>query len=229
MKRNLVRCTILFATLFISVLSCFGGIIETVSLTTTPLIGHPAGPFSLAFQFTDGSGVGDANNTVTLSTFSFGGGGASGVPTLFGGATGDVSSAVTLTDSAFLNFFIQPFTPGNLLTFTLSSTTNADAGGTPDEFAFSILDNSGMEIPTLGGPQFDVFVVVDLSSSMPAMQTFASDPTRSLAGGGGPITIAAPQVISDVPEPSSFVLFASALGVCYSIRKSCELWRLLCR
>jgi hypothetical protein len=40
------------------------------------------------FAFTDGSGVADGNNTVTMSNVDFGGGRASGSPTLFGGANG---------------------------------------------------------------------------------------------------------------------------------------------
>jgi len=63
--------------------------------------------FSLDFQLTDGSGTGDANNTVILSDFGFGGGTAVGNPNLTGGATGDLASTVTLTDTAFLNDFFQ--------------------------------------------------------------------------------------------------------------------------
>ena len=83
-----------------------------VSLNTAPLIGHVAGPFSLVFQLTDGSGRGDGNNSITLFSFQLGGGGASGAPAYFGGAIGNIVSGVTLIDNSFLNYFIQPFTPG---------------------------------------------------------------------------------------------------------------------
>jgi hypothetical protein len=55
-----------------------------VTVATSPLIGHPAGPFSLDFQLTDGSGLGDANNTATISNLSYGGGAATGSATLSG-------------------------------------------------------------------------------------------------------------------------------------------------
>src|SRR2546427_13289286 len=83
-----------------------------ISMNTSPLIGHAAAPFSLAFQFTDGSGAGDANNSIVLSNFLFGiGGSAVGSPTLFGDATGSLASGITLTDSSFFNAFTQQFTP----------------------------------------------------------------------------------------------------------------------
>src|SRR4030088_2636836 len=93
-----------------SVPICQAGLIYNVSMNTSPLIGEAAGPFSLGFQFNDGSGAGDANNTAILTNFLFGvGGSASGLPTVFGGATGDLSSGITLIDSSFLNAFAQSF------------------------------------------------------------------------------------------------------------------------
>src|SRR6267378_956093 len=74
-----------------------------VSVTTSPLIGHPAGPFSLDFQLTDGTGLGDGNNTALVSNLSYGGGAATGAPTLSGGAAGDLAAGATLTDTAFFN------------------------------------------------------------------------------------------------------------------------------
>src|ERR1700730_1342942 len=92
---------------------CRANVTNHVSVNTSSLIGHPAGPFVLAFQLTDGSGAGDANNSVTLTNFQFGSGSASGTPTLIGSASGNALSSIALTDGAFLNAYIQPFTPGN--------------------------------------------------------------------------------------------------------------------
>src|SRR6202030_717527 len=75
-----------------------------VTVNTTPLIDHPAGPFSMALAMTDGNGIGDGNNTVTLSDVDFGGGAATGDPVTFGGVTGSLASGIVLTDSAFLHF-----------------------------------------------------------------------------------------------------------------------------
>jgi hypothetical protein len=47
-----------------------------VTLDTAPLVGHPAGPFYVEVAFTDGGGVDDANNTITLSNIQFAGGSA---------------------------------------------------------------------------------------------------------------------------------------------------------
>lgn len=185
-------------------------VLYDVSMNTTPLIGHVAGPFALEFQLNDGSGTGDANNTASLSSFTFGGGTATGNPTLVGGAAGSLSSAVTLTDSSFFNQFIQKFTPGDRLEFQLSLSNNAEGRATPDEFSFAILDHTGTEIPTLAGSLFDVFVSIDITPSH-LITSFAGDVSREPAGGGAPINISAPQV-TPVPESSAWALLASGLG-----------------
>jgi hypothetical protein len=181
-----------------------------VSLNTSPLIGHVAGPFALEFQFNDGSGTNDANNTAMLDRFSFSGGTVNGLPSVSGGASGDTTAAVTLTDSSFFNQFVQSFTPGIALTFRLALTTSVDAGGVPDQFTFAILDSMGSEIPTLS--PFDVFVELDIDSSNPALQVFASDTGRTPAAGGGPIDLAAPMV-TVAPEAHTWPLLAAGLGV----------------
>jgi hypothetical protein len=116
-------------------------------MNTAPLAGHTAGPFSLEFQLNDGSGTNDGNNTASLSNFLFNGGAAVGSPTLNGGASGNLTSGVTLTDNSFFNQFIQGFTAGSTLSFRLSLSTNVGSGGTPDQFSFAILDKTGTEIP----------------------------------------------------------------------------------
>ena len=194
-----------------------------VSLDAAPLIGDPAGPFSLAFQITDGSFLGDGNNTVTVSNLNLGSGSLGGVALAVGGVTGDLGSSMALTDSSFLSFAIQQFTPGDVLRFTLDATTNLDAGGGVDQFTFSILDSSGQQIPTGGGllsPFFDVFTAINFdSSSSPSIQTFASDPTRTPAGGGPAIVIGAPEVTSAVPEPRSGSLLIAAIA-CIVVTKA---------
>jgi hypothetical protein len=189
-----------------------------VSLDTSPLVGNPAGPFALAFTLIGGSGVGDANNTVTISNFSFGGGGPSGTPDVVGGASGDLSLTVTLTDSAFFNDFVQEFTPGSLLAFILTTTTNVDPGGIPDTFAFSILDGTGLPIPTLDPTGADSFLSVTFDDpGSPAFETFPADPNSGL-GLGQPS-------VQAIPEPSS--LFSGAIGLTmtlgwYGMRRRCR-------
>lgn len=179
-----------------------------ISVDTTPLIGHPAGPFSLEFQLNDGNGTGDGNNTATLSNFLFSGGAAAGSSTLNGGATGNLTSGITLTDNGFFNQFIQNFSPGATLSFQLGLTTKLDSGGVPDEFSFAILDSSGFEIPTLSPA--NALLIIDLGSNTPTVSTFRTDTSQRPSGGGPPIDIAAP-LVSNVPEPNSLALLVTSL------------------
>jgi hypothetical protein len=199
-----------------------GDIIDTVTINTSPLIGHSAGPFALELQFNDGNGTGDANNTAVLSTLMFGGGSVSGTPSVFGGVTGDLGSSITMTDSSFFNQFIQGFSPGISLSFQLALTTNLDSGGAPDEFSLSILDSSGVEIPTLGPA--NAFLIIDINSATPSTSAFASDTGQSPNAAGPPIDIGAPQIgsVSSVPEPNTFVLLSAAVClIALSGRRGC--------
>ena len=104
-----------------------------ITINTSSLEG--SGAFGLAFQLADGSGTGDANNTVILSNFKFGGGSAGAVDLTAGGAGGNMTSTITLTDSdPFFNAFAQNFTPGTSLMFQASMTNNADVGPFDDMF-----------------------------------------------------------------------------------------------
>lgn len=196
--------------------------IYDVSIDTSTLIGNAAGPFSLEFQFTDGSGLGDGNNTVTLAGFNFGaGGGPVGVIALgLGSVSGNLNSGATLTDSSFFNQLIQGFTPGSALSFQVDLTTNLDVGGVPDEFSFSILDNTGTEIPTLDSAGFDRILFADISSATPALLGFASDTSRNAAASGQPIGLSAPVITSPVPEPSARWLIACGLGMLTLLARS---------
>src|SRR5688572_26247632 len=123
----------------------FNVTLDTGALTVSP--GADSGPFSLLFQFTDGSGevIANGNNTVTLTDLDLGGGSLTPGTTDFeGGVTGDLMAGLTLTDSSFFNFFLQSFTPGAFLSFAVSMTTNlnADPLSAPDLFPFSLLDPS---------------------------------------------------------------------------------------
>src|SRR5262249_39931481 len=141
-----------------SVSACGAG--YTVTIDTSALKNHRAGPSSLQFQLTDGSGGGDGNSRVTLSRFAFGGGGSARTPVPLGSATGALDGTVTLTDSEFINQFTQQFTAGDTLTFTLQLDMNADAGGVPDVFTIWILDSSGTPVATKGFDEMGVDVVL---------------------------------------------------------------------
>jgi hypothetical protein len=190
-----------------------GTVSYSVDLNTVPLIGDSAAPFSVAFQLADGSGLGDGNNTMTLSDFNFGGGTGVGMPIVLGGVTGSLGSSISITDSLFLNYYIQQFDPGSFLSLDVTTTTNVDIGSPPDQFLFSILDNTGQQLPTqTGQPFFDPFVAITIDSSNPTLQSFSSDSTQSPAGGGPPLDISSPQITS-VPEPSALLPCAILLSL----------------
>lgn len=188
--------------------------IYDVTFRTSALQAHAAAPFSLNVQLNDGEGVGNANNTATLSDFDFGGGSPSGSALLVGGASGDFTGSVSISDTAFLNSFTQQFVAGIVLRFRLNLTTNLNSGPVPDQFSVAILDNTGFEIPTQGlaATGSDVFLLVDIGSDTSAVQTFASDAGRHPFGGGGPIDMPEAVLAAPVPEPGSLPLVFAALA-----------------
>src|SRR5206468_1506217 len=103
--------------------------------------------------------------------------------------TGNLGSAVLFSDSTFLSFISESFTPGSRLRFTLTITTSEDDGEFPDRFTFAILDRSGTPIPTLA-PAGDSLFGFDLPSSA-NVDAFATDQSRGPVA-GGPIAIDAP-------------------------------------
>lgn len=174
--------------------------ITNVSINTSSLAGQSGS--ELVFEFTDGSGLGDANNTATLSGFDLGGGTAGAVDTVnsFGGYSGDLSSGVTLTDNSFLAVFGQFLDPGSSLSFNLDLTTNVDAGGTPDQFSMYLYDPSGNPLTTTSDPTgFDSLLTINLDSSNPATDNYDS----------ALVTTSAP--VTKTPEPSTILLLGLGL------------------
>jgi hypothetical protein len=180
-----------------------------ISLNTAPLAGN--GPFALDFQFLDGSGlpIDLNNNTVKLTAFAFGvGGSALGGGTANNGASGSLTTGITLNDSAFFNEYFENFTPGSVLSFQLDTTNAADPGGTPDLFTFAILDSSGDELPTTG-PSSEFLDVSLGGGATPDVATFGSAP-----GSGFVLHAPVVQPESPVPEPPTIVpLLVAALGL----------------
>ncbi len=170
-----------------------------VTLNTAPLVGHPAGPFSILFALTDGSGLADTNNTVSVTNVDFGGGNGLGGATLFGGANGTLESGLTMADASPLNLFSEGFSPGQILRFTVTLTTNDDGGGTPDRITLYVLDASGTPIPALS-PAGDYLLGIDLGSMPSAPAAFGTDPSRSPSN-GNPIALGAPMLSTDTTPP----------------------------
>ena len=197
---------------------CRAGLNFEVSLDTSLLIGHPAGPFEIDFQLNPGAGTG--TNSVTISNFTFGTGSPLGSPTYTGSASGSLSSSVMLSEGSFLNEFTQSFTAGKTLTFDVNMTTNV-VRPTPDQFSFAILDCMGNELPTTS--PLDAIVVVNIDSSSPTILTYGGDPSRAPSCGGPPIPFLAPSI---VPEPPSLALMAlGSLSLLILPRQRTRVWR----
>ena len=201
---NTFRTTIAAAALLLSGLPAHADLTFHVDLDTSVLMGNANAPYALDFQLNDGQGIGDANNLVTLSNFSFGGGAATATATFDGGGSGTVATGLSISDSSFFNAATQSFTAGSTLGFDVTLSTHVDPGGTPDEFSLAILDGNGNEISTTGWG--DPLIVVDIDSSQPTIQTFAG----TGAYGAMPAPATGP-VISPVPEPATAGLFVAGL------------------
>ncbi|MHB8747257.1 MAG: NF038129 family PEP-CTERM protein [Gammaproteobacteria bacterium] len=187
-----------------------GNALYDVTLNTSALIGHPAAPFYLEFQLNDGVGTGDTNNTAVLSNFTFDSGNAVGTPTLTGGASGDLTTTVTLNDSTFFNEAYQEFNPGNTLSFRVDLTTSVDPGPQPDQFSFAIFDCTLSEIPTLSPA--NALLAADINGPTPVMHAYAGDASSAPKCGGNPIYVPA-AVVTSVPLPAAGLLFSAGLMV----------------
>lgn len=199
---DLLMATVGFG-LFVCAASDSHALMFHAEINTAALINDSTGPFSIEFQFNDGSGVGDANNSVTIENFTFDGGSASGTPSLIGGAVGSLLNSVTLMDTSFFNDFVEGFFPGHTLGFDVRLTTNVDLGSTPDIFYFTILDGNYIPIPTLG--LGDAFLLVTIDSPTPPVETFGSDASRTTIVIDPPT----PQQPTPVPSPGSLSLLAT--------------------
>ena len=183
----------------------------TVTLNTTGLIGSSLGPFTLDFQFIDGNGTGDGNNSVTLSNFSLSGGSINTTPTSSSGGVlaGSGPFTVGLFDTFFLTDVQFSFTPGNSLIFNIAATSNPDVIA-PDTFTFAILDQNGNEIATTNPNGFNSFLELDLPAPGSGLIVITSG---SAAGSG--VNVPAPTYQTGgptVPEPSTMLLLATGLA-----------------
>jgi len=168
------------------------------------------GTFSLVLDHFNGDGV--LNNSVTVSNFAFGGGSPSGSPTLSGGAAGDLTTIVTLSDTLFFNEFIQNFISGSVLSFDLEATSNF-SGGTPDSFTLALLDGTGNPISTSDPLGSDILIALDMDSSSSIQGFSSTNPDYPLP---------TPQIsenIPAIPVPPAAFLFGSGLLGLWSARK----------
>jgi hypothetical protein len=189
---------------------------DTITMNTSPLVGN--GPFTLDFQFIDGNGAGDGNNTVTLSNFAAGSGSIGSSPSSSAGGIVVNSSplSVGLTDSSFFNDVQFAFTPGNTLSFNVAATSNADTFG-PDTFTFAILDKHGNEIPTTNPNGLNSFLELDLPGPGTGRVVITSGSSDQSS-----FQLSAPtdqSGVSAVPEPSALPVIGIAAALLFAIRR----------
>jgi len=161
-----------------------------VSIDSTQLQSHDAGPFSLSFVLVDGSGVGDSNATITITNFNFGlNGDVDGDPEIDGSASGSLTNAVILTDALPEGDFSGQFTPGATLTFDIYATLSLDTGGASDELDFAITDSSGVRIPTLDTNEANALVRLTTSNGTNiTVESYNTDPTLDPEASGPPLS-----------------------------------------
>jgi hypothetical protein len=182
--------------------------LNTSALTTTA--NSSQGPFAIDFQLNDGSvSGGNGNNTATISNLNLNGGSLGSVNPLGAPSGSDVSGTLTstlsITDAGSLggfNDFNQAFTPGSSLSFTLDLTTSVSTSegngtGSPDQFSFAVYSNGGASLASL--------LTIDITGANPAVTTSGG----SLGNGA---LVPAPNVAA-VPEPSTFALLTTGIGL----------------
>ena len=189
--------------------------VQHVTVITTGLTAGQT--YYTEFTLTDAKGIGDGNSTAAVSNLVFTNGSLGAVlsPT-YGNVTGALGTTLTLRDgpvaSGPLADYAQAFTVSGLTSqFSfdlLLSAASVDAGPTPDNFTFQILD-SGINNPPLAtsGPTGVEFVTADYTSTAPTAFGYHSTGLPTPVGA----TISAP---SSVPEPApAFTLAFFGLGL----------------
>ena len=183
-----------------------GDTMFSVSLNTSGL--DKTADYVLDFQFNDGSGTDDGNNTATISNFDFGTGTSDGLASTIGGASGDVNSSVVITDNFFLNDLQQAFKPGDVLSFSVNVTGNVDLGSAPDQFGFTIYDSAwnNLSLDPTGA-----LITADLPPDTSSGVTITSASGAQTDG----VTVSA--ALTAAPLPMSALSGAVLLGVCGGI------------
>jgi hypothetical protein len=147
-----------------------------VRIDTAGLINHAAGPFTLAFVLTDGSGIANGNSRVVVSNVTFGSGRALGSPESFGSSIGDLDTSITMTNNSYVNMFAESFSPGKEISFNLYITSaRPGIDARPSRLTLFILDRSGTALATLA-PVGNYFFGVELIPESSKIDSFGSNP-----------------------------------------------------
>ena len=174
----------------------------SVSINTAGLSGTAG---RLTFDLVGQNSV-NPHNTITISQFATDGRLAAGGNANQGGATGDLSGPVTLSNTAYFNESARGETFGNQISFNLNLSENYVGPASPDQFSFFLLDSTGQQS------------VVSTSDASGANALFTVDITGQKGGNVTVFDISTPGVSVSVgapvvPAPSSLPLFAGGLTI----------------
>jgi hypothetical protein len=171
-----------------------------VTMDTTQLEGHPAGPFSLQFTFLDGSAGGDGSSGVLVTNFNFGANGDVEGNAEDDSSAGDLLSGVTLTNTTPECDFSEVFDAGSTLTFDIHATLTLSGSGS-DELDIAILDSEGLTIPTLDTNDDNALIrMTTLDGVSITVETYGTDPGMAPLASGPPVSFG-PQVLLDGTFP----------------------------
>jgi hypothetical protein len=163
------RISIVALVVFLGGMSLSATEIFNVTVNTTP-IDLTSG--FVAFDFIGGTPV--AGNIVDISHFSSDA--TLGPVTLAGGASGNlVNGTGQLNDSQFFNELLQGVSFGNKMSFQLTLTTNVVSGGTPDNFAFYLLNSSQNPYATNDPTGADSLFDINISGSTLSPSVYTSN------------------------------------------------------
>jgi|GEM_PF-1750274 len=191
---------------------------ESINTASLPALG--SGNYSLDLSLLDGDGT-LGNNSISVSNFAFGGGGTivgSATTVIPGtsdvGVTGDLSGTVKLDNTAAFQDLSQGFSNGTS-SISFDVTTTANGSITPDQFAVTLLDNTGATITTTAPDGYSLFTQpIDLA--LASGGGFSGSSPYSGTGSFSGVTV------SGVPEPSRALLLVGAFGALIMRRRRAQ-------
>jgi hypothetical protein len=211
-KKQILRGALLASALMLVLAPASrADLVYPVTLNVGALSTDTNGAFSLDLQLLTGSG--NVTNTITLSSFQFIGGTASGTPNFTsGGESGSFATTLTLTNSSGNNEFAEQFSSGvTQIKFNVDETLNSEVVGTglpvPDQFNVYLDDNNAAT---------NFVVATNDPSSNDAFLTSSIASTDRLDSAVSVFHSVAPDVtgVTAVPEPgSAALLLLGAVGL----------------
>jgi hypothetical protein len=213
--------------LLISPATSWGQFVISLDTTKLPPLPTADDPYVIEFQFNLGGA--SLNNSVTISNIMLGGGSAGSLITspFTGSVTGDLGSQIVLSGNPNGDDFLQEFTAGSILQFTVSMTNLPQPGSQGDTFSFFIdttTDNDPFDnlnnVPT--NAPYGINTLVTAVTDPLGQAPISPIPYSILDSDGNPILT--PDV-TVTPAPSSVVLLLTGASALLLLRRAIALLR----